>query len=266
MILCIDIGNSNIVLCAYPREGGNPSAPLASWRIATERTRTADEYRVLLRQLWHESHFTPADFHDAALVSVVAALTDVWAGMLGELLGREPLIIRHGLHFGMEIGVAQPERVGTDRIVDAVAVHRAAGGPGSSGRGAIAVDFGTATTFNVVTAEGLFLGGAIAPGLGTVTNALVEKASALPPVALTPPPTAIGRDTVPAIQSGLIYGYVGLVEGLLARIQAELPTPAQVIATGGLGHIIAPLTPAIHAYDPWLTLAGVRAVYMLNRK
>jgi type III pantothenate kinase len=260
MILCIDIGNSNIVICAYPREANGPVAPLASWRLAMERTRTADEYRILLRQLWQESNFSAADFHDAAIVSVVAPLTDVWVTVLDRLLGRAPLVIRHGLYFGIEVAVAQPERVGTDRIVDAVAVHQAAGGAG------IAVDFGTATTFNVVNAGGVFLGGAIAPGLGTVTNALIEKASALPAVELTPPPTAIGNDTVPAIQSGLVFGYVGLVEGLLARIRAELSTPALVIATGGLGHLIAPLTPAIDAYDPWLTLAGVRAVYRLNRK
>jgi len=259
MILCIDIGNSNIVICAYPRDGGEPGAPLASWRITTDRTRTADEYRILLRQLWWENNFTAEDFYDAAIVSVVAPLTDVWVGMLTGLLGRGPLVIRHGLSFGIEIGVARPERVGTDRIVDAVAVHQAAGGAG------IAVDFGTATTFNVVNAAGVFLGGAIAPGLGTVTNALIEKASALPAVELTAPPTAIGNDTVPAIQSGLVFGYVGLVEGLLARIRAELPTPARVIATGGLGHLIAPLTPAIDAYDPWLTLAGVWEVYRLNR-
>jgi type III pantothenate kinase len=259
MILCIDIGNSNIVICAYPLDSDGPSAPIASWRIATDRTRTGDEYRMLLRQLWQESYFSAGDFRDAAIVSVVAPLTDVWVRMLEGLLGRAPLVIRHGLKFGIEIGVARPERVGTDRIVDAVAVHQAAGGAG------IAVDFGTATTFNVVNAAGVFLGGAIAPGLGTVTNALIEKASALPAVELTAPPTAIGNDTVPAIQSGLVFGYVGLVEGLLARIRAELPTPARVIATGGLGHTIAPLTPAIDAYDPWLTLAGVRQVYGLNR-
>ena len=260
MILCIDIGNSNIVICAYPREAGGQTAPLASWRLATERTRTADEYRMLLRQLWQESNFTANDFHDAALVSVVAPLTDVWVRMLEQLLGRAPLVIRHGLTFGIEVAVARPERVGTDRIVDAVAVYRAAGGAG------IAVDFGTATTFNVVNATGVFLGGAIAPGLETVTNALIEKASALPAVELIAPPFAIGNDTVHAIQSGLVFGYVGLVEGLLGRIRAELATPARVIATGGLGHLIAPLTPAIDAYDPWLTLAGVREVYRLNRR
>jgi len=265
MILCIDIGNSNIVICAYPLASGGPSAPLASWRIATDRTRTGDEYRVLLRQLWQEDNFAAADFRDAAIVSVVAPLTDVWVRMLEGLLGRAPLVIRHGLTFGIEIAVARPERVGTDRIVDAVAAHQAAGAAGVAGAG-IAVDFGTATTFNVVNAAGVFLGGAIAPGLGTVTNALIEKASALPAVELAAPPTAIGNDTVPAIQSGLVFGYVGLVEGLLARIRAELPTPAKVIATGGLGHTIAPLTPAIDAYDPWLTLAGVRTVYRLNRE
>ncbi|MBX3051037.1 MAG: type III pantothenate kinase [Caldilineaceae bacterium] len=265
MILCIDIGNSNIVICAYPLDGDGPSAPIASWRIATDRTRTGDEYRVLLRQLWQEGGFSAADFRDAAIVSVVAPLTDVWVRMLAGLLGRAPLVIRHGLHFGIEIRVARPERVGTDRIVDAVAVHQAANAAGVAGAG-IAVDFGTATTFNVVNGAGIFLGGAIAPGLGTVTNALIEKASALPAVELTAPPTAIGNDTIPAIQSGLVFGYVGLVEGLLARIRAELPTPAKVIATGGLSPLIAPLTHAIDAYDPWLTLAGVRQVYRLNRE
>jgi len=259
MILCIDIGNSNIVICAYPKAAGGDGAPIASWRLATERTRTADEYRLLLRQLWQESNFSASDFHDAAIVSVVAPLTEMWVQMMAQLLGRAPLVIRHGLTFGIEIAVARPDRVGTDRIVDAVAIYQAAGGAG------IAVDFGTATTFNVVNAAGVFLGGAIAPGLGTVTNALIEKASALPAVELTAPPTAIGNDTVPAIQSGLVYGYVGLVEGLLGRIRAELATPVRVIATGGLGHLIAPLTPAIDAYDPWLTLAGVREVYRLNR-
>jgi len=260
MILCIDIGNSNIVICAYPKAAGGDDAPIASWRLTTDRTRTADEYRLLLRQLWQESNFAAGDFQDAAIVSVVAPLTELWVQMMEYLLGRSPLIIRHGLTFGIDLAVARPDRVGTDRIVDAVAVYRAAGGAG------IAVDFGTATTFNVVNAAGVFLGGAIAPGLGTVTNALIEKASALPAVELTAPPTAIGNDTVPAIQSGLVYGYVGLVEGLLGRIQAELATPARVIATGGLGHLIAPLTPAIHAYDPWLTLAGVREVYRMNRR
>lgn len=262
MILCIDIGNSNIVICAYTADAPATAAPAASWRIATDRIRTGDEYRVLLRQLWREGGWDAGDFEDAAIVSVVAPLTDVWVRMLTGLLGREPLVIRHGLHFGVEVAVARPERVGTDRLVDAVAVYQAAGGAGAG----IAVDFGTATTFNVVNAAGVFLGGAIAPGLGTVTNALIEKASALPAVELVPPPTAIGDDTVPAIQSGLVYGYVGLVEGLLGRLRAELTTPATVIATGGLGHLIAPLTSAIDAYDPWLTLAGVRAVYRLNRQ
>lgn len=266
MILSIGIGNSNIVIGAYPRpeaggtEGADFSAsPLRAWRLTTVRHRTADETRLLLRELCREMACPPEDFVDAVIVSVVAPLTDVWAQAVQGLLGREPLVVHHRLNLGLTLAVARPEAVGVDRLVDALAGQRRSKGA------AIVVDFGTATTFNAVTGDGVFLGGAIAPGLGTVADALTERASALPPVRLVPPPTAIGRDTVPAIQSGLVYGYVGLVEGVLRRIQAELDQPARVLATGGLGHVIAPLTPAIHEYDPWLTLAGAYAVYRLNR-
>lgn len=267
MILTVDIGNSNIVIGVYPPlqtgtvipAADDPSAPLAHWRLATDRARTADEYRLILRAIWQEMGFSVQDFSDAALSSVVAPLTEVWVGLLHELLGQTPLVVDHRLQLGLAVAVARPESVGTDRLVDAVAGRQRAAGP------VIVVDFGTATTFNVVNRTGEFLGGAIAPGLGTVTSALIDRASALPAVELVAPQQAIGRDTVPAIQSGLVYGYVGLVEGLLRRIQAELDEPAQVYATGGLGHVIAPLTDAIHKYDPWLTLAGVYDVYRLNR-
>ena len=266
MFLTIDIGNSHIVIGAYPHPApADPKArmaeqPLATWRLQTDRLRTGDEYRLLLRQLWEEKGYRPDLFQATGIVSVVAPLTDIWVPLLTDLLGQPPLVIRAGLEVGLTLALRRPEVVGADRLVDAVAAYRRFGGP------VIAVDFGTATTFNVVTRDGRFLGGAIAPGLGTVTNALIERASALPAVELTPPPSAIGSDTVPAIQSGLVYGYVGLVEGLLSRLQAELGEPAQVVATGGLGHIVAPLTDAIHQYDPWLTLAGVREVYLMNRE
>jgi type III pantothenate kinase len=265
MLLTVDIGNSNIVIGAFahspaPGEPDNRARkPVATWRLATERARTSDEYRLLLLQLWREHGLDARAFHGAAIVSVVAPLTDIWVPLLTQLLSAPPLVIHAGLDLGLNVKLGRPEVVGTDRLVDAVAAFQRSDGP------AIAVDFGTATTFNVVTRQGDFIGGAIAPGLGTVTNALVERASALPAVELVPPPTAIGADTIPAIQSGLVFGYVGLVEGLLARLQAELGDPAHVIATGGLGHVIAPLTDAIHEYDPWLTLAGVRAVYLRNQ-
>jgi type III pantothenate kinase len=264
MLLTVDIGNTNIVIGVYPQPDRQqetpiqpPASPLASWRLSTDRQRTGDEYRLVLRHLCQEQGIDPQDLM-AALVSVVAPLTDAWVRLLRDLLGRAPLVVDHRLDLGLKLNVERPESVGTDRLVDAVAGYRRAGGP------AIVVDFGTATTFNVVTGEGIFLGGALAPGLGTVTTALIERASALPAVELVPPATAINSSTIPALQSGLIYGYVGLVEGLLNRIQAELEEPARVFATGGLGHIIAPLTGTIHEYDPWLTLAGLYEVYRLN--
>lgn len=258
MILTIDIGNSNIVIGLYDL-GAPGTTPLASWRLATDRQRTEDEYRLVLRQLLDEARCSIGDLDDAALCSVAAPLTEVWVRLLTDLLGRTPLVVRYGLDLGITVAVARPEVLGTDRLVDAVAAYSRVR------QAAIVVDFGTATTFNVIDGKGTFLGGAIAPGLGTVTRALIERASALPAVELTAPASAIGRDTVPAIQSGLVYGYVGLVEGLLGRLNGELDSPATVLATGGLGGVIAPLTGAIHAYDPWLTLAGILEVYRRNR-
>jgi type III pantothenate kinase len=257
MILSIDIGNSNIVIGVYPMDRAE-TAPTANWRLATDRQRTEDEYRLVLRQLLDEAQIRIADLDDAALCSVVAPLTEVWVRLLTALLGKAPLVVRYGLTLGIDVAVKRPEVIGTDRLVDAVAAYHQVGGA------VIVIDFGTATTFNVIDSRGTFLGGAIAPGLGTVTRALIERASALPAVELVAPAQAIGRDTIPAIQSGLVYGYVGLVEGLLRRICAELGEPAIVLATGGLGGVIAPLTDAIHAYDPWLTLAGIVEVYRRN--
>lgn len=263
MILSIDIGNSNIVIGVYPAPTVGKTepvgAPVASWRLSTERQRTEDEYRLILRQLLDEAGFQLNVVEDAALSSVVAPLGEVWVRLLTDLLGKPPLVIRYGLDLGIEVAVERPDVIGRDRLVDAVAAYSRTQGA------AIVVDFGTATTFNVINHKAVFLGGAIAPGLGTVTRALVDRASALPAVELVAPPHAIGRDTIPAIQSGLVYGYVGLVEGLLCRIQAELDEPAKVFATGGLGGIIAPLTDAIDEYDPWLTLAGIVEIYRKNR-
>jgi type III pantothenate kinase len=261
MLLTIDIGNSNIVLGIYPLpagEGWPGDAPAVSWRLTTDRARTADEYRLLLCQLLADKGVAPSQIRGAALCSVVAPLGQIWQRVLTDLIGQPPLLIRHSLNLGITLGVKRPESLGTDRIVDGVAGYTRAGGA------AIVIDFGTATTFNVINQSGHFLGGAIAPGLGTITAALVERASALPGVELLPPPTAIGPDTIPAIQSGLVYGYVGLVEGLIARIRAEMGEPVTVLATGGLGGLIAPLTPTIDAYDPWLTLAGIGMIYARN--
>ena len=267
MLLTVDIGNSNIVVGAYPlrsrdRNGAgqrDEDAPLASWRLPTDRHCRQESYRRSLEQLWQGSGFNADRVEDAALCSVVEPLTGVWKALLTAILKREPLVLHQRMKLGLALDVAQPEQVGMDRLADALAVRRRTSGA------AVAVDFGTATTFNVVDAQGRFRGGAIAPGLGTLTSSLTRAAPALPAVELSAPASAIGRDTAAALRSGIVLGYTGLVDGLLARFRAELDAPVSVIATGGLGHIITPLTNSIDDYDPWLTLAGIRALYRLNR-
>ncbi len=268
MLLTIDIGNSSIVLAAY-NEG---DAPVASWRLPTDRQGRPDEYQRAVCQHWQRSGFGARDFESAALCSVVAPLTELWSGMLAEMLESEPLVLHPRMNLGLTLDVRSPDKVGMDRLADAVAVWEL------SRSAAVAVDFGTATTFNVVDAAGRFRGGAIAPGLATAADSLAENAPALlrlnsasvesslpsPGFELMPPSSAIGRDTNEALRSGLVLGYTGLVEGLLARIGHELETPVSVIATGGLGRIITPLTSSIDSYDPWLTQSGIRSLYRLN--
>ena len=217
-------------------------------------------YRRILREHWEQGGFSANSFEDAVLCSVVKPLTDQWQHMLKEMLNREPLVLHQRLELGLTLDVRRPQLVGMDRLADAVAVRRRISGA------AVAVDFGTATTFNVVDAQGRFRGGAIAPGLATIADAVSQEAPALPKVELTPPASPIGRDTDEALRSGIVFGYVGMVEGLLARIRDELDAPMSVISTGGLGRIITPLTNSIDLYDPWLTLAGIRALYWLNRR
>ncbi len=265
MLLTIDIGNSSIVIAAF----GEGDAPVASWRLRTDRQGRAEAYRRAVCQHWQQSGFGGGDFEAVALCSVVAPLTEQWSGLLAEMLDCEPLVLHPRMTLGVTLDVRSPEKVGMDRLAGAAAVWERTKGA------AVAVDFGTATTFNVVDAQGRFRGGAIAPGLGTAADSLAENAPALlrlnsateessPEFELIPPSSAIGRDTNEALRSGLVLGYTGLVEGLLARIRLELETPVSVIATGGLGHIITPLTSSIDTYDPWLTLSGIRTVYRLN--
>jgi len=265
MLLTIDIGNSSIVLAAFD-EG---DAPVASWRLRTDRQGQPEAYQRALCQHWQQGGFRARDFEAVALCSVVAPLTEQWSDLLAEMLDCEPLVLHQRMNLGLALDVISPDKVGMDRLAGAVAVWE------RTKSAAVAVDFGTATTFNVVDAQGRFRGGAIAPGLGTAADSLSENAPALPRLnsateessaefEFIPPSSAIGRDTNEALRSGLVLGYTGLVEGLLARIRSELETPVSVIATGGLGHIITPLTSSIDIYDPWLTLSGIRSIYRLN--
>ncbi len=268
MLLTIDIGNSSTVVAAF----GEGDAPVASWRLRTDRQGQPEGYSREVCQLWQQSGIGAGEFEGAALCSVVPHLTETWRDMLAGLLDCEPLVLHQRMNLGLELDVISPDKVGMDRLADAVAVWERARSA------AVAVDFGTATTFNVVDAGGRFRGGAIAPGLGTAAESLADSAPVLSSlgtksdvssplstgVELTAPGAAIGRDTGEALRSGIVLGHAGLVEGLLARIRHELGTPVRVIATGGLGNIIAPLTSSIDLYEPWLTLSGIRTIYRLN--
>ena len=268
MLLTVDIGNSSIVLGVF----GDADAPIASWRLPTDRQSRPETIRQSLYQIWRRSGLSAQDLEGVALCRVVAPLTDLWEGMLGEMLDREPLVLHQRMELGLTLDVRNPDQVGMDRLVGAAALRERVTGA------AVAVDFGTATTFNVVDEDGRFRGGAIAPGLVTAAESLKVSAPALDKLtgvfgelSLTSnesemklPLSAIGGDTDEALRAGIILGYSEMVEGLLTRIRHELDSPVTVIATGGLGHIVSPLTDSIDRYDPWLTLAGIRSVYRLN--
>jgi type III pantothenate kinase len=254
MLLTIDIGNTNITFGLYEGETLGPC-----WRIRTIHEKMPDEYGILLDQLFRHQGYLPEQVTGIALASVVPPLTPIFAQACQHYLGQTPLVVDAGVRTGVRICYDNPREVGADRVVDAAAVQALYGVP------ACVVDFGTATTFDAVSAEGDYLGGAIAPGIGIAAQALFERTAKLPRVELTRPPSAIGRNTAHSIQSGLLFGYVGLVEGMVARFKAELGPETRVVATGGLAETIARETEVIEVVDPWLTLHGLRIIYELNR-
>lgn len=255
MLLCIDIGNTNITFGLYEGEKLGPR-----WRIRTIHEKMPDEYGILMDQLFRHRGYRPDQVTGAALASVVPPLTPIFQEVCWEYMGQEPLVVDAGVRTGVRIRYDNPREIGADRIVDAAAVRALYGVP------ACVVDFGTATTFDAVSAEGDYLGGAIAPGIGIAAKALFERTAKLPRVELSRPPAAIGRNTTHAIQAGLLFGYVGLVEGMVARFKAELGPQTRVIATGGLAQIIARETEVIDVVDPWLTLHGLRIIHELNKQ
>ena len=254
MLLAIDIGNTNVTFGLYEGKDLGPS-----WRIRTVHEKMPDEYGVLLDQLFRHRGYRPDQVTGAVIASVVPPLTPVFELVCREYVGQEPLVVGTGVKTGVRIRYDNPRDVGADRIADAAAVKALYSLP------ACVVDFGTATTFNAVSAEGDHLGGAIAPGIGIAAQALFERTAKLPRVELTRPPSAIGRNTPHAMQSGLLFGYVGLVEGMVARFKAELGPEPRIIGTGGLANLIAHETDVIDVVDPWLTLHGLRIIYELNR-
>lgn len=254
MLLCIDLGNTNITLGLYVGDDLR-----CHWRIKTDHYKMPDEYGVLLLSLLDHAGHDPQDITGICMCSVVPPLTGVFEQMCAAYFGQTPLTVDVGVKTGVKIRYDNPYEVGADRVADAAAVYQLYGGP------ACVVDFGTGTTFDAISDQGDYLGGAIAPGIGIAAEALFSRAAKLPRVDLVRPPQAIGRNTVHSMQSGLLFGYVGLVEGMVARFRAELGDDMRVIGTGGLAEAIALETDVIQRVDLWLTLKGLRIVWELNQ-
>jgi type III pantothenate kinase len=253
MLLAVDVGNTNITLGVYEGE-----TMLGAWRLGTVQERMPDEYGLQILGLMQHGGIESAGLTGAVLASVVPPLTPTVIRAIGSYLGVEALIVGTGVKTGVRILYEDPKAVGADRIADAAAAKALYGTP------VCVVDFGTATTFNAITAEGDYLGGAIAPGIGIAADALYHRTAKLTRVELTPPPEAIGRNTVYAMQSGLVFGYVGLVEGMVARFREELGRAMSVVGTGGLAQVIANETTVIQHVNPWLTLEGLRLIWNMN--
>jgi len=255
MLLAIDVGNSNTVLGLFDGD-----RIVGHWRVVTGHYRTDDEFRLLLLMLLRSDGYDPAKITGACVASVVPGLNIPLQQALIDGFGVEPLMVGPGVKTGLVLQVENPKEVGADRIVNAVGALEKHDGP------LIIIDFGTATTFDVVTAKNEWRGGVIVPGIQLSADALSQHTARLPRVEISTPDTVIGRDTVSNIRAGLTYGYADLVGGLVSRIGQEMGATPKVLATGGLAPTIADICPAIDEVDPWLTLNGVRAVFMKNAK
>lgn len=253
-LLTIDAGNTNTVFGVHD----GPELR-AHWRLTTRREQTADEYGVLVRSLFAASGVEPGSIQGVALASVVPPLTPVLIELSRDYLGQDPLVVEPGVKTGLPILYEPPGDVGADRIVNGVAALAQYGAP------VVVVDFGTATTFDVITPKGEYAGGVICPGVGISADALFQRAARLPRVDVRNPGRVIGRSTVASIQSGLYFGYAAMVEGIIARIRAELGEDVRVVATGGLATALAADVPSIEAVDPVLTLTGLRLIWERNR-
>lgn len=256
MLLTLDVGNTNITMGIF--EGARLRA---TWRIATNVERLADEYAVIVLGLLEHDGIRRDSIDQAVMATVVPDLAPVFEQLCRRYFGVEPLVVDLGTKTGVRIVYDNPRDVGADRIVDVVAALHDHGPPPL-----IIVDFGTATVFDAVSAEGDYLGGAIAPGIGIASEALFERAAKLYRVELERPKSAIGRNTVAAIQSGTLFGYVGLIEGMVARFKKELGGKARVIATGGWAHRLARETRIFDAVDENLTLTGLRLIHEMNAR
>jgi len=254
MLLAIDIGNTDTTLGVF-----EDVKLRVTWHMATNIHRMADEYAALLLNLLRHQNLDTPDITTVAMCSVVPPLITTYEDLFQRYFHLSPLVVGAGVKTGVSILIDNPREVGADRIVNAAAAHHLYDGP------IIVTDLGTATTFDIVSREGCYQGGVIAPGISTAAETLFMKASMLPRVELTHPKHTIGTSTVTAMQSGIIFGYVALIEGMIARIQQELGEKARVVATGGWSTLMAKETAVFDVVNPNLTLIGLRLIYLMNR-
>ncbi|MBR6331957.1 MAG: type III pantothenate kinase [Dehalococcoidales bacterium] len=254
MLLTIDIGNTRTNLGLFHKD-----ELCASWAISSDLKKTSDEYGLMLTNFILSKKYNVSDVEDVCICSVVPMMTVIMQEVAKDYFKADPLVIASGVKTGVKIRLDNPKEVGADRIANAVSSHAI------YKTAVIAVDLGTATTFDVVNEEGDYLGGAIAPGLDMAAESLASKTSLLPRVSFTDVPNAIGKSTVTAMQAGLLYGYIGLIEGITAKIKKELGVPCKVVATGGYAELLSQHTDIFDDINQGLTLEGIRMIYAMNR-